>query len=392
MLVAEPIAVPRLHYASGFRKMFWGFLFIGVSFRISITIGNERVAVDLLPDFIGYLLIAVGADRLLALHSSARWIRNLALLLSFLAIPECVEYYPTIHRVDGLFYAFSPYFAWGALVSVLDIVLVWKLCGLIADVTKDAVVVHTADCARTRRVLYIGLRLLAWGAIGLFYLVTSRFLLLTLAVALVLSVVMLCLMMGLMRQAERLAAAGLVVDQPSVVQPASGITFRLLLLIAILLPVGLACASIYYYVTWDLARQELERRNPERDYDRIIDEFLEEVEHDQLDVAYERMTPTLRERLSREQFEDLVRQNHALRKIRQENQGAGAGAGSGSIASSYASRSYTAKNPDGSHMTVTIIVRRPPDSLLQRLPPLPGVDEFSVQQGTPHGLWLPFRR
>jgi hypothetical protein len=48
----------------------------------------ESFLIDALPDFIGYLMIATAANRLVPLHRLARGVRNLALVLSYLTIPN----------------------------------------------------------------------------------------------------------------------------------------------------------------------------------------------------------------------------------------------------------------------------------------------------------------
>src|SRR5215831_17724926 len=125
-------------YASGFARMFWAFLFLGISIRLTWTFGRQQFMIDLLPDFIGYLLIAAGADRLLGLHPKARGIRNLALVLTFLAMPDAVQYRIDLGQSGNVTYWITATLPLAIVTSILDIILVWKLCGLIADVAQQA--------------------------------------------------------------------------------------------------------------------------------------------------------------------------------------------------------------------------------------------------------------
>src|SRR5262249_47395886 len=144
----------------------------------------------------------------------------------------------------------------------------------------------------------------------------------TVIAGLALGIVVMCLMMGLMRQAERLCAAGLVVGEMDGLETRSGIGFRLLMLLALLLPVAALVGSIWYYNDWESRRHALDRGGGTSSYDEIVDAFWTDVEQDRLDAAYERTTPNLRQRLSRDQFEILVRENPAIRTCRQKNTGA----------------------------------------------------------------------
>jgi len=144
------------------------------------------------------------------------------------------------------------------------------------------------------------------------------------------------------------------------------------MLMALLLPVTALAGSIWYYHDWEARREALDRASGGAGYDEIIAAFWTDVEQDRLDAAYDRTTPNLRQRLSREQFEDLVQQNPAIRTCRQKNQGGGAGAGSGPSGMSYANRHYTVKNDDG-FTTFAVTVRRGDDNLFRRDPPPPGL-------------------
>jgi hypothetical protein len=78
--------------AGAFRQMGWAFVFLGISIGPSFRLGPENFLIDVLPDFVGYLMIATAANRLVPFHRRARTVRNLALLLTYLTIPTIIQY------------------------------------------------------------------------------------------------------------------------------------------------------------------------------------------------------------------------------------------------------------------------------------------------------------
>src|SRR5215471_15796117 len=82
----------RTFPAGAFRQMGWAFLFLGISIGPSFRLGPENFLIDVLPDFIGYLMIATAANRLVPFHRRGRTVRNLALLLTYLTIPTIIQY------------------------------------------------------------------------------------------------------------------------------------------------------------------------------------------------------------------------------------------------------------------------------------------------------------
>src|SRR5262249_13292485 len=219
--------VTAQRHASGFARMFWAFLFLGIRFRLTWSVGRQQFMIDLLPDFIGYLLIAAGANRLLGLHAQARGIRNLAMVLTFLALPDAVQYRIDLGQSNNVTYWITATFPLAIITSILDIVLMWKLCGLIADVARQATVTRTESCALVRRSFYLFLKLLGLVMLGLVF-VAPLLIIPAVIAGVVLGIAVMCLMMGLMRQAERLCAAGLVVGEGDAAETRSGVAFRLL--------------------------------------------------------------------------------------------------------------------------------------------------------------------
>lgn len=66
-----------------FIKIFWGLLFVVLDIRIS--------SIDILPDFIGYILIVKGLTLLAPEHRGFRKARVLAIIMIFVSIPSLIE-------------------------------------------------------------------------------------------------------------------------------------------------------------------------------------------------------------------------------------------------------------------------------------------------------------
>src|SRR5207253_130932 len=116
-----------------------------------------------------YLLLAAGANKLLELHAKARGIRNLAMVLTFLSLPDAVQYRLDLEQSGTATYWITATLPLAFLTGILDIVLVWKLCGLIADMARQALVTRTERCALARRSYYLFLKLLLLVALGLVF-------------------------------------------------------------------------------------------------------------------------------------------------------------------------------------------------------------------------------
>lgn len=69
-----------------FGKVFWAFLFF-----IDLRIGVNNVKVDVIPDFVGWLLIVLALGEILALHSDVRSTRVLALITMVLSLFDLVH-------------------------------------------------------------------------------------------------------------------------------------------------------------------------------------------------------------------------------------------------------------------------------------------------------------
>lgn len=173
-----------------FERMFWVFLFF-IDFRI----GFGNVHFDILPDIIGWILMATALGWILELHSDIKDIRTLTYGLIFLSIFDIVEIRMPMRKV-GLWTALS--FILGIITLLLCIMVIWRLCDVIIDMSESVGNDLIKQRADFRRKLYVvsGIAIFAGGLICM---VLPPFIIPTVIAGLVLFIVAICLMMGLMK-------------------------------------------------------------------------------------------------------------------------------------------------------------------------------------------------
>ena len=176
-----------------FLRMFWAFLFF-FDFRIGIN----NVHVDVLPDFIGWILMASALGWILGLHSDIKGIRTLSLVLIFLSIFDLIEIKIPIKKVGGISYDISMLFPIGIVLAILSIIVIWKLCGVIMDMAEAVGNPLIRERADFRRKLYLSFMIAITAAIGICLVVPPLILVVAIG-GLIVAIVVLCLMMGLMK-------------------------------------------------------------------------------------------------------------------------------------------------------------------------------------------------
>ncbi len=368
-------------YAGGFARMFWAIPFLAFRVGPTITIGKELFVIDLPPDPLGYLLVVAGANRLLGLHVRARSVRNLALVLSYLSILTVIQYWVVGDQVGTVTHFSTPLWPLSAAVDFLGLVMVWRICGIVADLARRAGVGRTERAARNRRMLYATLTILAWGGGAYVLLKSPEQLMPAVGVYLFFGLILVCLLMGLMSQARRVCLSSPVIEQMEVEAGTAPNTIRRPGWVARLIAVGAVLAAIgfvgglqWYYNDWKDARDHWRRQPDEAKFGKVAGDFLAHLEADRPDAAYELTTPRFRNQTSREDFVGLVRRYPAFSP---EVHPLGSGSGGGS---QHHHRHFTVVDQEGRHLQVSLFVRRGEDSIVRRRPPPPGVDEFNVEE------------
>lgn len=171
--------------ARGFRKLFWGLLFVFLDFRIN------RFDV-LLPDFVGYILLTVGLGALSARHVAFRNAQVAALAMIFLSF---ADFLPSQNLVIS------------SISTLGDLVMMWELCRGIIELATAAGNPALAQMASTRRMFYVVLTLVGWVLVMASGAIAGadnlKQMLLVMGPLVVFGLVVMVLLMGLMRRAGR---------------------------------------------------------------------------------------------------------------------------------------------------------------------------------------------
>jgi hypothetical protein len=385
--------------AGAFRQIGWSFLFLGISIGPSFRLGHESFLIDVLPDFIGYLMIATAANRLVPLHRQARGVRNLALFLSYLTIPTIIQYTVVTSQSGNITTWKAPLWPLAIVSGLFELVLVWMLCGLVADLARRAGDEVTEQRARVSRVLYIFFKIVLTGGFALVLVSPNRELIIGGAIAaVVIGLVLLGLMMGLMWRAERMCeecpeVAGTPAGLGDNARP-GGWVFRLLALGGVFLAIALSAGAFWYYREWTEARNKARASNtgPYPEYAPVRQAFYADLLAGRIDEAYESTTADFKTRVSRERLAELARK-YAAYVNRAERDRGPSGVGSSGGFYDYQSEYEYAEVAKGKIVQVNLTIRRDRDTILRlRVPPLK-VDDFNVEEkAAPEDPWPGFGR
>lgn len=193
--------IPTERCASAFGRMFWGYLFF-----IDFHVGINNVHVDLLPDFVGWLLIASALSAIVDLSPKVAGIRTLALWLVVLSLFDLVEIRTRLSQSGAFTTWTTPTLPIGIIAAILDMIFVWRLCGLIIDMSSITGNTTIGERADFRRRLYIAL-VIALAISIVIMVVVPPFALIVLITGLPLTIVVYGLMMGLMKGTEKMCRA-----------------------------------------------------------------------------------------------------------------------------------------------------------------------------------------
>jgi len=403
MATPEAPGTTRSCPAAAFRRMGWAFLFLAISVSVGFRLGNENFSIDVLPDFVGYLVLATAANRLVPFHRRARRVRNLALLLTYLSIATIVQYTVVTSQSGNVTTWKAPLWPLTIAVGLLELVLVWMLCGLVADLARRAGDEATEQRARSRRAIYILARILLTGSVVFALMSPDRELIIGLVIAgLVVGLILLGLMMGLMRRAARMCeerpeVATLPADT-GLAAPLGRWVFRALAVGSVLLPIALAVGAAEYYEAWKQARIEAWRfGEDEKNYWAVRSAFYAHLLAGRIDEAHESTTADFRTRISRERLAELASGFVAYTRAPFKG-GPSGSSGSGAVGGDphiYGLQQQRVTESDyvtllpydhapsemGKVVRVTITIRRDRgDSILRRRPPPIKVDDFKVEE------------
>ncbi|HNY27191.1 MAG TPA: hypothetical protein PLA90_02855 [Candidatus Sumerlaeota bacterium] len=186
--------------ARAFGNIFWSCLFF-FDFRI----GFNGVQVDILPDFIGWILIAFILSDIRDLSPKVGNIRTLVLCLIFFSLFDLVEIKKTVQLAAAVTTYItlkleSPFQMMG---SILSIFVVWEFFGLItgmADAVGDTLIRERSEFRRTLFLIFIVSLPVTFGIA----LLAPSFALLFLVVEISFALIVFCLLMGLLKGIENM--------------------------------------------------------------------------------------------------------------------------------------------------------------------------------------------
>ena len=178
---------------NGFMKIFWGLLFILLDIRIG---GIDFI----LPDFVGYILIASGLGILSPIHPRFAKARTFALIMIFLSLADIVELKQVISQHGNVTFWVNALFPITTIGAILDLIMVWNICGGIIELSFGTGNPLLATVATTRRNLYIALAVIAWCCMGFFY-IEPQLVSVFIIPLVIFSLIVMCLIMGLMKKA-----------------------------------------------------------------------------------------------------------------------------------------------------------------------------------------------
>lgn len=187
--------------ADAFARMFWAFPFF-IDFRI----GFNDMHIDVLPDLIGWIIMATAIGWILKLHPDVKTIRTLTFWLIFLSIFDIIEFRKQV-KGFSINISITPFTIIKTIAEILAIIVIWKLCGVIMDIAIQVNNTLIARRADFRRKLYIGFIIAAIASAGII-LIMPHFIFIMLIVGLPLAIIVLCLLMGLMKGTATMCRAG----------------------------------------------------------------------------------------------------------------------------------------------------------------------------------------
>ncbi len=194
----EPEMIRWPDCARAFHRIFWAFLFF-IDFRIGIN----NVHVDILPDFIGWILMASALGWIIDVNPRVRGLRTLSFWLVVLSIFGLVEVRKPLQQVKNLTVWVMPTFLISVVAGILAIIFIWRLCGVIMDLASALDNTTIRNRADFRRKLYLGIIIAIWVVGGIIY-VFPPFIIAAFIIGLPASILVFCLMMGLMKGTENM--------------------------------------------------------------------------------------------------------------------------------------------------------------------------------------------
>lgn len=135
--------------AQGFRWLCYGFVLVILSLHF--------INCDILPDFIGWGLMAVGFSRIAPSHPTARVLAWVSTVMIFVSLASLLTL--SLGQIVMT--------TWFIASSLVELWVTWSMCGIVADIARMVGDMELKEKAEFRRKLYgIGVLLMAAAAVA----------------------------------------------------------------------------------------------------------------------------------------------------------------------------------------------------------------------------------
>lgn len=171
----------------GFKKLFWGFIFL-FDFRIG--------GFDILPDIIAYVLFYQGLSILSERNENFDKAKNLAFPLIFISILDIYQVTIPFNEIGSNPFGIVAILT-GTVFSIINLMMVYRICKAIAEEARLVNDFDLASKAISRWKLYLANQLIILAGIILPVLLGLLFI-----VIFIISIVSYLLMLGLMNMAS----------------------------------------------------------------------------------------------------------------------------------------------------------------------------------------------
>lgn len=135
-------------FESGYNRLFWGMMFI----IFDINLG----AINILPNFIGYLFILSGLSILTSQHKNFEKGKIPGILLTLLTLTD-IYHNPENNILTGEFHNLSLFtLVMGSVVTVLNLYLIYLICKTIYELCEERDLSYIKDKTKHYWKLYFG--------------------------------------------------------------------------------------------------------------------------------------------------------------------------------------------------------------------------------------------
>lgn len=137
-------------YIVGFSKIFWGFIFL-FDFRFN--------GVDIIPDFIGFILIYFGLQKLVEKNNNFELAKNLAFPLIFISVFDIYQ----IQKPENNIITMSGIgLIIGVVFTILNLIMVYRICLGISEIANERSENELATKSMNRWTLYLINQIIIW--------------------------------------------------------------------------------------------------------------------------------------------------------------------------------------------------------------------------------------